>query len=127
MQIEVVIELNRDLVEAPEGTVRPLANVRGQALADALISHGMRARMLSQSLLTGQRYIDLDFLPDEPKRIAGLSPRYPELPTTPTAMEKLGERADRSSPRSPTCPSTRCWRTCAAPSRACASCSSRAT
>ncbi len=94
VQIEVVIELNRDFVEAPKGTVRPLANLRGQALADALISHGTRARMLSQSLLTGQRYIDLDLLPDEPKRMAGLSPRYPELPTTPTAMEKLGERAD---------------------------------
>lgn len=94
VQIEVVIELNRNFVETPKGMARPFANLRGQALADALIQHGTRARMLSQSLLTGQRYIDLDLLPAEPKRMAGLSPRYPELPTTPTAMEKLGERAD---------------------------------
>lgn len=94
VQIEVVIELNRNFVETPRGVARPFANLRGQALADALIQHGTRARMLSQSLLTGQRYIDLDLLPGEPKRLAGLSPRYPELPTTPTAMEKLGERAD---------------------------------
>lgn len=94
VQIEVVIELNRNFVEVPRGSVKPFANLRGQALADALIQHGTRARMLSQSLLTGQRYIDLDLLPNEPKRMAGLSPRYPELPTTPTAMEKLSERAD---------------------------------
>lgn len=94
VQIEVVIELDRNFVETPKGAARPFANLRGQALADALIQHGTRARMLSQSLLTGQRYIDLDLLPNEPKRMAGLSPRYPELPTTPTAMEKLGEQAD---------------------------------
>ena len=50
--------------------------------------------MLSQSLLTGQKYIDLDFLPEEPARLAGIKRRYPELPTTPTAMEKLGDQAE---------------------------------
>ena len=49
---------------------------------------------MSASLLTGQKYIDLDFLPQEPARFAGLRPRYPELPTSPTAMEKLGDRAE---------------------------------
>jgi paraquat-inducible protein B len=50
--------------------------------------------MMSASLLTGQKYIEMDFLPDEPARLAGLSRRYPEVPTTPTAMEKLGERIE---------------------------------
>ncbi len=50
--------------------------------------------MMSASLLTGQKYIELDFLPDEPARLAGLSRRYPEIPTSPTAMEKLGERIE---------------------------------
>ena len=54
----------------------------------------MRARLLSQSLLTGQKYIDLDFLPEEPARLAGIRRQYPELPTTPTAMEKLGDKAE---------------------------------
>jgi paraquat-inducible protein B len=50
--------------------------------------------MLLASFVTGQRYIELDFTPDEPARLAGLGPRYPELPTTPTALEKLGEQAE---------------------------------
>jgi paraquat-inducible protein B len=59
-----------------------------------LIEQGIRARMMSASLLTGQKYIELDFLPDEPARLAGLSRRYPEIPTTPTALEKLSERIE---------------------------------
>src|SRR5262249_6798310 len=42
----------------------------------------------------GQKYIELDFLPDEPARMVGLGRGYPELPTTPTAMEKLGDQAE---------------------------------
>jgi paraquat-inducible protein B len=94
IQIEVVIEIRTNVVEAPEGVARPFAGATEQELAAALVARGVRARMLSQSLLTGQKYIDLDFLPGEPARLAGISRRYPELPTTPTAMEKLGDKAE---------------------------------
>jgi paraquat-inducible protein B len=94
VQIEVVLEMRRDLIEVPEGRDSPFEGLRGQDLADVLIRRGLRARMLSASLLTGQRYIELDFSPDDAARLAGLSPRYPELPTTPTAFEKLGEQAE---------------------------------
>jgi paraquat-inducible protein B len=94
IQIEVVIEIRTNVVEAPEGVPRPFAGRRPQELALALIARGVRARMLSQSMLTGQKYIDLDFQPKEPARLAGIERRYPELPTTPTAMEKLGEQAE---------------------------------
>ncbi len=63
-------------------------------MAKRLIDSGIRGRMLSQSLLTGQKYIEFDFLPAEPARFAGLSRRYPELPTTSTAMERLGQRGE---------------------------------
>src|SRR5262249_50042193 len=48
-----------------------------------------------QSMLTGQKYVDFDFLPKEPARFANLSPRYPELPTTPTAMEKMSDKFEQ--------------------------------
>jgi paraquat-inducible protein B len=93
IQIEVVVEIRGDVVKAPEGVQRPFAARSDEEFARALIERGIRARMLSASMLTGQRYIDFDFLPKEPARFAGISRRYPELPTTPTAMEKMGEKA----------------------------------
>jgi paraquat-inducible protein B len=93
IQIEVVIETRGNVVQAEEGGARPFARLTNEGLAEELIKRGIRARMLSASMLTGQRYIDLDFLPKEPARLAGISRRYPELPTTPTALEKMSEKA----------------------------------
>jgi paraquat-inducible protein B len=45
------------------------------------------------SIITGQRYIDLDFLPSERGRFTGLARQYPELPTALSDLEKLGEEA----------------------------------
>jgi paraquat-inducible protein B len=95
IQIEVVIEIRGGVVGVPPGVPPPFAaDATTEAFAKALVERGVRARMMSASLLTGQKYVDLDFLPGEFARFAGLKPRYPELPTTPTAMEKLGDRAE---------------------------------
>jgi len=93
--IVVTIEILRNVVSAPEGAGRPFENLRGAALAQALVARGLRARLLSSSLLTGQKYIDMDFLPQDPPRLVGVKSPYPELPTTPTAMEKLGEKGEQ--------------------------------
>jgi paraquat-inducible protein B len=97
IQIEVVIEIQGGVVEVPEGQGVPPAFAKSatrEEFAQGLLERGIRARMMSASLLTGQRYIDLDFLPDEKPRFAGLRARYPELPTIPTAMERIGDRAE---------------------------------
>ena len=94
IQIEVVCEFYGDVVEAPEGVPDPYEDLESAESTALLIEQGIRARMMSASLLTGQKYIELDFLPDEPARLAGLSRRYPEIPTSPTAMEKLGARME---------------------------------
>lgn len=94
IQIEVVIEVRTRVVEAPEGMKLPFAGATPDVLAQELIERGVRARMMSQSLLTGQKFIELDFLPEEPARLSGLKRAYPELPTTPTALEQLGDRAE---------------------------------
>jgi len=82
-------------VSAPEGKRRPFASLSGEALGRELVARGLRARLMSSSLLTGQKYIDMDFLPQDPPRFVGVTAAYPELPTTPTAMEKLGEKGEQ--------------------------------
>jgi phospholipid/cholesterol/gamma-HCH transport system substrate-binding protein len=93
--IVVTIEIRRDVVSAPEGAGRPFESLRGAALGQALVARGLRARLTSSSLLTGQKYIDMDFLPQDPPRFVGVKALYPELPTTPTAMEKLGAKGEQ--------------------------------
>jgi len=93
--IVVTIEIMRNVVSAPEGAGQPFASLRGAALAQALVARGLRARLMSSSLLTGQKYIDMDFLPQDPPRYVGVKAPYPELPTTPTAMEKLGAKGEQ--------------------------------
>jgi len=94
IQIEVVIELVGDVLQAPPGIPHPLNGLTAADQAKALIARGIRGRLMSQSLLTGQKYVDFDFLPGEPARLSGLNPRYPELPTTPTGLERMGERVE---------------------------------
>lgn len=94
IQIEVVIELVGEVIEAPPGVALPFAAFSGPALAKELAARGFRGRLMSQSLLTGQKYIDFEIRPEEPARMSGIKPRYPELPTMPTAMEKLGDKAE---------------------------------
>ena len=94
IQIEVVCEFYGKVVRPPEGAPDPYDGLDEEELVARLIEQGIRARMMSASLLTGQKYIELDFIPDDPARLAGLSRRYPEIPTSPTAIEKVGERIE---------------------------------
>jgi paraquat-inducible protein B len=95
IQIETVIEISAAAVETPPGVQRAFAvDASAEDFSKWLIARGVRARMMSGSIVTGQRYVDLDFLPRDQARFLGLRPRYPQLPTTPTMMEKMGDRAD---------------------------------
>jgi paraquat-inducible protein B len=95
IQIEVVVDFIGSIVEAPPGVPRPFEGMNTAEFAKALIERGIRGKLQSQSLLTGQKYVEFDFLPDEPARLSGLHPRYPELPTTPTAFEKMGDKFEQ--------------------------------
>ena len=58
-------------------------------LLDDLVAHGFRAQIKSGSLLTGQLYVALDFVPGaRPARI-DWSTAPPRFPTVPGSMEKL--------------------------------------
>jgi paraquat-inducible protein B len=54
-----------------------------------LIDRGLRAQLKTQSLVTGQVMVYLDFFPDKPLRILNQDPRYPEIPTIPSGAEQI--------------------------------------
>ena len=54
-----------------------------------LFDQGLRAELEIQSFVTGQVGIALEFHPEKPKRLTGLSDGYLEVPTIPSDIEKL--------------------------------------
>uniref|UniRef100_A0A1S7LKX1 Putative paraquat-inducible protein B ( pqiB) n=1 Tax=Magnetococcus massalia (strain MO-1) TaxID=451514 RepID=A0A1S7LKX1_MAGMO len=61
----------------------------GDGLLEALIEQGLRARLKTGSLLTGQLLVDLDWHPDTAVNLAGLPSPYRELPTLPSEFAEI--------------------------------------
>jgi paraquat-inducible protein B len=61
-----------------------------QARLDHLIERGFRARLDSESLVTGVLYIGLDIVPNAPPPVFHqLTPEYREIPTLPSDIQQL--------------------------------------
>jgi len=91
VRVEVLLEVDYSSVRDPDNLAKHYASRSFQELTDHLISVGLRATLETASLLTGQRYINLDFYPGTEVNLTGLDPRYPELPTHRTSLERVGE------------------------------------
>ena len=61
----------------------------GRALLDSLVAHGMRAELKTGSLLTGQKYVALDFHTDLPRDHVGWDASPPVFPTAAGALDEL--------------------------------------
>ena len=69
-----------------------------------LIQQGLRAQLVTQSMITGQLAIEIGMHPDEPIVLKNLDKDYPEIPTIPSTVQRifnelekidLGEMNDR--------------------------------
>ena len=56
-----------------------------------MIERGLRAQLETQSFVTGQLGIALEFHPGTPVRLTGLDPHLPEVPTVPSTSEKISK------------------------------------
>jgi paraquat-inducible protein B len=57
---------------------------------DQVIGHGLRARLDSESLVTGVLYIALDIIPEAPPpTFHQITPEYEEIPTVPSDLQQL--------------------------------------
>jgi paraquat-inducible protein B len=64
-------------------------------MLETLVSRGLRARLQTGSLLTGQLFVELDMHPNTPVTLVDAGAPYPELPTIPASLEEI-ERTVRS-------------------------------
>ena len=73
----------------PETLVNARVEEGEYTLLPLLLRNGIRASLKSQSLLTGQLYVALDFHPDTPeRRLGGSRDQYPELPTLDSHLDE---------------------------------------
>ena len=54
-----------------------------------LVERGLRARLQTGSLITGQLFVELDMHPETPVSLVDAGGPYPELPTIPASLEEL--------------------------------------
>ncbi len=89
-QIPVLIDIEPQRVQVRKGTdvgaLVPrddhIANIKG------FINAGLRARLRSGNLLTGQLFVDLDFHKGKTPVLRG-NGNYPEIPTIPSSIEEI--------------------------------------
>jgi paraquat-inducible protein B len=87
--VPVIVELEPERLTLTHGT---LEEARKKVNVPALINVGLRAQLQTESLLTGQLYIQLDFYPDKPARFVSENKKLPEIPTIPTPVQQLTKK-----------------------------------
>jgi paraquat-inducible protein B len=88
-------EAKSEIVGAPEGFLEAFRHEGERAhheFIETLIERGLRAQLETQSFVTGQLQIALDFHPDKPAKIVGGDPNTPEIPTVPTPLQEFAKK-----------------------------------
>jgi paraquat-inducible protein B len=84
--IPVTVRLQPEAVHFTEGPPRKTLDIEGA------VKRGLRAQLVDQSFVTGQKAIDLDFDPETPARLVG---GQRELPEIPALAERFGALIDQ--------------------------------
>ena len=92
------------IIDVPIGSVKIIGkaedgtsdnrNLATEASIHNLIEAGLRAKLESQSFVTGQLLVAFDFYPDTPVILMGFKDDMQELPTLPSDMEALAKTFD---------------------------------
>lgn len=92
----VVIEIDPALLRDLSGQESRLhSEKQRRQAAQRLIDAGLKARLETQSLLTGLLYVDLNFYSDKPMNLVKLEYKeLPELPSVPTTVDEIRNTAD---------------------------------
>jgi len=89
--LEVRIPVHVDLIDLDKQLYGRAAEGESGNRIKALVDRGLRAQLQSESLVTGQLFVQLDFYPDAPAVTGNLFDRASgrhEIPTLPTILQK---------------------------------------
>jgi paraquat-inducible protein B len=95
VEIPVIFKVDPDSIH-DVGSVVDTDEKSDEQHMRAMIEMGLRARMDTQSFVTGQKMINIDFYPDTPLRLMGkegidLGPDIFEIPTIKTLEQEIGK------------------------------------
>lgn len=97
----VKLRIYRDLAATASARGAPANGEANRFPMEQLLSHrsverGLRAQLRSSNLLTGQRYVAIDFFPElRGEKLANLAPGSREIPTTRDSFGELEESVSR--------------------------------
>jgi len=94
--VAVLIEIDEKTYAEKTSRIVDLSN---REVMKEAIDHGLRARLETQSLVTGLLYIELGYYPDTPVRYMQLGDSYTEIPTIPSNLEEIVDRTMRAIAR----------------------------
>jgi len=94
--VAVLIQIDEKTYAEKTNRIVDLSN---REVMKEAIDHGLRARLETQSLVTGLLYIELGFHPDTPVRYMQLGDTYTEIPTIPSNLEEIVDRTMRAVAR----------------------------
>jgi paraquat-inducible protein B len=93
LKIPVTIEIDSANFSVVGGATRLERFGKGE-VGRRLIERGLRGRLDTQSMVTGQLMVGLDFYPDKPARFVG-DGTIPEIPTIPSTMQELSRTLEK--------------------------------
>ena len=83
-RIPVLVEIEPErVIERGDDDTAPYQTLK------TLVERGLRARLQTGSLLTGQLFVELDMHPETPVRLVDVGGEIPELPTIPGSFDEL--------------------------------------
>ena len=88
IKIPVLIEIQPERITTPQVIMSKMEEEK-YAVMKHMVKRGLRARLETGSLLTGQLFVGLDFYPDLPQQELILAGKYPEIPAIPAAMDQV--------------------------------------
>ena len=91
--IPVILEIDPSRIQTEGTGAKPYENIQ------TMIDKGLRGQLQSQSFVTGQLAVGIDFYPDKPAKLIGLDKKYHEIPTVPTPIEELQKTIQDLNPK----------------------------